>query len=446
LPQLMNERLKAVKFGGSSVAGPEQFRKVKAIIEADSSRKLVVVSAAGKRSADDHKLTDLLYLCHAHLTYGVSCSDILDTIEGRFCQIKEELGLSYDVKSEFRAFCAKLSKDVSVDEIVSRGEYFTAKLMAEYLGFGFADAKDCVHFGLDGQIDREKTDSAIKQAVEQHGCLVMPGFYGRLPTGRIKIMSRGGSDISGALLAAAAEADIYENWTDVSGILMADPRIVDNPRSIPLITYPELRELAFMGASVLHEESILPVKEKGIPLAIRNTNVPEAHGTLISDHIADEGEEQEERFITGVAGRRNFTIITVIKRNMNTSSTLRHALEILDRYHAQVEHITLGLDTFALVTSSAALGDALFDVLADIQKTCRPDDVRIEDNIALVAAVGRKMTFRPGISGKIFKALGENGVNIRTIAQGADELSIIIGVENKNFETAIRVLYEGFAG
>ncbi len=437
--------LRAVKFGGSSVAGPEQFKKVKSIIEAEPSRKLVVVSAAGKRSSDDHKLTDLLYLCHAHLTYGVSCDDILETIGARFLEIKRELGLEYDVEAEFEAFCKGLNKSVTVDEIVSRGEYFTARLMAEYLGFGFADARDCVFFGIDGQIDREKTDAAIKQAVKEHGRLVMPGFYGRLPTGRIKVMSRGGSDISGALLAAAAEADIYENWTDVSGILMADPRIVESPRSIPVITYAELRELAFMGASVLHEESILPVKEKGIPLAILNTNRPEDPGTVICDRVQEE-EAMHERFITGVAGRKNFTIITVIKRDMNTSSPLRHALEILDRYHAHVEHITLGLDSFAFVTSTAALGDALFDVLSDIRKTCRPDDVRIEDNIALVAAVGRKMTFRPGISGKIFKALGENGVNIRTIAQGADELSIIIGVDNKNFETATRVLYEGFAG
>lgn len=446
MPHLMNKMLKAVKFGGSSVAGPEQFKKVKAIIEADAARKLVVVSAAGKRSSDDHKLTDLLYLCHAHLTYGVSCREILDTISSRFLEIKTVLGLSYDVESEFNAFCSTLSKDSSVDEIVSRGEYFTAKLMAEYLGYGFADAKDCVFFGFDGQIDREKTEEAIKAAVAEHGKLVMPGFYGRLPTGRVKVMSRGGSDISGALLAAAANADIYENWTDVSGILMADPRIVSNPRSISVITYPELRELAFMGASVLHEESILPVKEKGIPLWIGNTNAPEDKGTYIYDQFTDNDNSPEERFITGVAGRKNFTIITVSKRNMNTSSTLRHALEILDRYHAQVEHITLGLDSFALVTASAALGDALYDVLADIKKTCRPDNVSIEDNIALVAAVGRKMTFRPGISGKIFKALGENGVNIRTIAQGADELSIIIGVENSNYETAIRVLYEGFAG
>ncbi len=436
--------LKVAKFGGSSVAGAEQFKKVKKIIEADPSRRLVVVSAAGKRDRDDHKLTDLLYLCHAHLTYGVSCADILGTIRQRFVDIRNELGLHYDVEGEFDALSAGLNRDMSVDELVSRGEYFTAKLMAEYLGYEFVDAASCIFFGFDGQIDREKTDSTIDAALKANGKILIPGFYGRLPTGKIKVMTRGGSDITGALGAAAVNADVYENWTDVSGILMADPKIVPDPSPIAHITYAELRELAFMGASVLHEESILPVKEKGIALNIRNTNRPEDPGTMIVDSI--EEEQAVDRFITGIAGRRNFTILTVLKRNMNTSMTLRQALEILDRYHASVEHITLGLDSFALVTSTAALGDGLYDVIADIQKTCRPDDIQVQDNIALVAAVGRKMTFRPGISGRLFKALGEHGVNIRTIAQGADELSIIVGVDNSNFDTAIRVLYDGFAG
>ena len=436
--------LKVAKFGGSSVAGAEQFKKVKKIIEADPSRRLVVVSAAGKRDRDDHKLTDLLYLCHAHLTYGVSCADILGTIRQRFVDIRNELGLHYDVEGEFDALSARLNRDMSVDELVSRGEYFTAKLMAEYLGYEFVDAASCIFFGFDGQIDREKTDSTIAAALKANGTILIPGFYGRLPTGKIKVRTRGGSDITGALGAAAVNADVYENWTDVSGILMADPKIVPDPSPIAHITYAELRELAFMGASVLHEESILPVKEKGIALNIRNTNRPEDPGTMIVDSI--EEEQAVDRFITGIAGRRNFTILTVLKRNMNTSMTLRQALEILDRYHASVEHITLGLDSFALVTSTAALGDGLYDVIADIQKTCRPDDIQVQDNIALVAAVGRKMTFRPGISGRLFKALGEHGVNIRTIAQGADELSIIVGVDNSNFDTAIRVLYDGFAG
>lgn len=436
--------LKVAKFGGSSVAGAEQFKKVKSIVEADPDIKVVVVSAAGKRSSDDHKLTDLLYLCHAHLSYGVPCDDIVHTIEQRLCQIRDELGISFDVGAEMEKLEKSMSKDMSADELVSRGEYLTSRLMADYLGFQFVDAADCVFFCFDGQIDKEKTYEAISAAYEKYDRIVLPGFYGRLPNGRIKVMTRGGSDISGALAAAAIDADMYENWTDVSGILMADPRIVNNPQPIEKITYAELRELAFMGASVLHEESVLPVKEKGIALNIRNTNHPEHPGTVIVDKI--EEEESHERFLTGIAGRKNFTIITVNKRNMNASQTLRQALEILDRYHANVEHITLGLDSFALVTATAPLGDGLYSLMGDLEKSCRPDNIQVNDGIALVAAVGRKMTYRPGISGKIFRALGEEKINIRTIAQGADELSIIVGVENSNYEAAVRVLYESFAG
>lgn len=436
--------VKVAKFGGSSVAGTEQFKKVKAIVERDPDIKVVVVSAAGKRSSDDHKLTDLLYLCHAHLSYGVPCDDIIHTIEQRLCQIRDELGISFDVGAEMEKLEKSMSKDMSADELVSRGEYLTSRLMADYLGFKFVDAADCVFFSFDGQIDKNKTYEAIADAYKQYGRIVLPGFYGRLPNGRIKVMTRGGSDISGALAAAAIDADMYENWTDVSGILMADPRIVKDPQPIEKITYAELRELAFMGASVLHEESVLPVKEKGIALNIRNTNCPEHPGTVIVDKIED--EESHERFLTGIAGRKNFTIITVNKRNMNTSQTLRQALEILDRYHANVEHITLGLDSFALVTATAPLGDGLYSLMGDLEKSCHPDNIQVNDGIALVAAVGRKMTYRPGISGKIFRALGEEQINIRTIAQGADELSIIVGVENKNFEAAVRVLYESFAG
>ena len=436
--------IKVAKFGGSSVAGAEQFAKVRHIIEEDPGRRVVVVSAAGKRSADDHKLTDLLYLCHAHLTYGVSCDEIFQTIENRFLELRDALQLQFDVGAELDALRKRLDRDMPVDYLVSRGEYFTARLMAEYLGYTFVDAADCVFFGLDGQIDREKTYEAIAAALAEHERILIPGFYGKLPTGRIKVMTRGGSDITGALAAAAVNAEVYENWTDVSGILMADPRIVSEPRPIATATYAELRELAFMGASVLHEESISPVKEKGISLNIRNTNRPQDPGTMIV--ASSEDDPDNDRFITGIAGRRNFTILTVVKQNMNTSLTLRQALEILDRYKAPVEHITLGLDSFALVMSSSAVGDSVYDVIADIRKTCRPDDVHVQDGIALVAAVGRRMTFRPGISGRLFKALGDSGVNIRTIAQGADELSIIVGVDNKNFETAIRVMYDGFAG
>ena len=436
--------LKVAKFGGSSVAGADQFRKVKAIVDADESRRIVVVSAAGKRSGDDHKLTDLLYLCHAHLTYGVSCDDIMNTVESRLVEIRDELGLSLDVGAELDRFRARLSKDTSVDEIVSRGEYFTSKLMAEFLGFAFVDAADCMFFTLDGQIDRERTDAAIRTALEENGKIVIPGFYGKLPTGRVRVMSRGGSDITGAIAAAAVDADVYENWTDVSGILMADPRIVNDPAPIAKITFAELRELAYMGASVLHEESVQPVKEKGIALNIRNTNRPEDLGTLIVEHVAE--TEQSERFITGIAGRKNFTIITVNKRNMKLSHSLRQSLEVFDRYGIPVEHITLGMDSFGFVASTAALGDALYDIIADIKKSCRPDDVRVQENIAMVSAVGRKMSSQPGVSGRLFQALGKAGVNIRTIAQGADELAITVGVENEQYENAIRVMYDSFAG
>ena len=436
--------LKVAKFGGSSVAGAEQFKKVKAIIEADPSRRIVVSSAAGKRDSSDHKLTDLLYLCHAHITYGVSCDDIIGTIRSRFAEIRDALGLRYDVEGDFDKLLPRLNRDMGVDELVSRGEYFTSRLLAEYLGYRFVDAADCVFFGLDGQIDREKTYAAIGNALKEYDRILIPGFYGKLPTGKIKVMSRGGSDISGALAAAAVNADVYENWTDVSGILMADPRIVDNPAPISTITYAELQELAFMGASVLHEDSISPVKEKGIALNIRNTNRPQDPGTMIVEEVEEDGEQ--ERFITGIAGRRNFTVLTIKKRPMNTNEALRQALDILDRYHVAVEHITLGLDSFALVASTSALGDSVYDVIADMQKAIRPDDVNVKEGISLVATVGRKMTSRPGTSGRLFHALGKSGINIRTIAQGSDELSIIVGVENADFEKAIKVLYERFAG
>ena len=436
--------LKVAKFGGSSVAGAEQFKKVKAIIEADPSRRIVVSSAAGKRDSSDHKLTDLLYLCHAHITYGVSCDDIIGTIRRRFAEIRDALGLRYDVEGDFDKLLPRLNRDMGVDELVSRGEYFTSRLLAEYLGYRFVDAADCVFFGLDGQIDREKTYAAIGNALKEYDRILIPGFYGKLPTGKIKVMSRGGSDISGALAAAAVNADVYENWTDVSGILMADPRIVENPAPISTITYAELQELAFMGASVLHEDSISPVKEKGIALNIRNTNRPQDPGTMIVEEVEEDGEQ--ERFITGIAGRRNFTVLTIKKRPMNTNEALRQALDILDRYHVAVEHITLGLDSFALVASTSALGDSVYDVIADMQKAIRPDDVNVKEGISLVATVGRKMTSRPGTSGRLFHALGKSGINIRTIAQGSDELSIIVGVENADFEKAIKVLYERFAG
>ncbi|MGX8685757.1 MAG: aspartate kinase [Spirochaetales bacterium] len=436
---------KVAKFGGSSVSSAIQFAKVKKIVSSDPSRHIVVISAAGKRSSDDHKLTDLLYLCHAHLTYGVSCNDIFKAICDRFIEIRDSLHLDYRIEDELENLRAKLNKDISVDYLVSRGEYLTSRLMAEYLGYFFLDASDCIFMNFDGSFDSEKIGSKIKAVLKDHPNIVIPGFYGSLPGGKIRVMSRGGSDITGSIAAVAAGADIYENWTDVSGILMADPRIVPNPKPIPRITYAELRELAFMGASVLHEEAVQPVKEAGIALNIRNTNVPEDEGTMIVPSIGGE-ELSGERFITGIAGRRNFDIITVRKHNMNVNQSLRQALEIFDTYKVNVEHITLGLDSFAVVASALQIGEGLYNICSELQKSLRASDVQIQEGIALVAAVGRKMSFRPGISGKLFRALGQEGVNIRTIAQGSDELSIILGVDNSQYESAVRVLYDSFAG
>ena len=437
--------IKVAKFGGSSVASAQQFKKVKDIILSDPSRRLVVVSAAGKRDSKDPKLTDLLYLCHAHLTYGVSCDDIFEKIKERFVEIRDELGLSYNVESDLDKLRASLSKDMSIDELVSRGEYFTSRLMAEYLGYYFLDAASCIFMDYDGSFIASQIAESLKKALAEHNGIVIPGFYGALPSGKIKVMSRGGSDITGSLVAAGCNADLYENWTDVSGILMADPRIVDNPSPISKITYSELRELAYMGASVLHEDSVAPVKEVGIPLNIRNTNEPSHPGTMIVEKI-DENEMSEDRFITGISGKRNFIILTVSKHMHNSNETLRGVLEILDRHNVRAEHITIGIDQFALVLPQATLGESLYTVIGEIKASLKPESVEVQDNIALVAAVGRKMIFRPGISGKLFNALGKEGINIRTIAQGSDELAIIVGVDNSQFENTIRVLYSGFAG
>ena len=435
--------LKVAKFGGSSLAGAEQFRKVKEIIQSDPGRRFVVVSAAGKRSSKDNKITDLLYLTYAHINYGVSHEDIFSMIEERYYAIRDELGLKFDLESEFAKLRAELNRDISVDYLVSRGEYLTARLMSEYLGYAFVDASECVFFAYDGQIDFERTYTAIAERALRAPRFVMPGFYGALPNGRIRVMSRGGSDITGAIVANALDADIYENWTDVSGILMADPKVVSDPKPIEMITYQELRELSYMGASVLHEESILPVKEKNIPLNIRNTNRPQDAGTMILDSIDDAAAPSG--LITGIAGRRSFTVLTIYKKHISTDTRIiRRTLEMLEMYKVEVEHITLGVDSFNVVLPTAQISDRIYDIIADIKRELKPDRIKMDDNIALIASVGRRMVSVPGSSAKLFGALGENNINIRMIAQGSEEISIIVGVDNKDFERTIRTLYEGF--
>jgi len=435
--------LKVTKFGGSSMADAGQYRKVKEIILSDRSRKVVVVSAAGKCAADNHKITDLLYLCHAHIQYGMDCSPVFDMIRGRYLQIRDELGLDLPLEEEFDALKRRLDKKrISQDELVSRGEYFSAKLMAACLGYEFVDSADWVFFKMDGTVDQSASYKALREKV--HGGVVIPGFYGIMPDGHIRTFSRGGSDITGALAAAALDADVYENWTDVSGILMADPRIVEDPLPIPEVTYDELRELSFSGAQVLHELTIFPVREKGIPLNIRNTNDPTAPGTMIRESFSSDSDPH--RFITGITGKKDFSIVHLTKRGLsNEVGLLRRILSIYERHNISVVYVPNGIDCVSVVVESEAIAPKLYSILAEVQQEIKPDTLNVIDKIAVVAAVGRRMANRPGISGQVFGALGKAGINIRWITQSPDELNIIFGVDNKDFSTAIRTLYHSFA-
>ena len=437
--------MKVVKFGGSSMADAGQYRKIRDILLADPQRKVVVVSAAGKRFSGDHKLTDLLYLCYSHVKYGVDCSLIFDMIKSRYLGIQNELKLQLDVGPELEELKKRVAaKEVSREELVSRGEYFSAKLMAAYLGFQFIDAADWVKFNMNGTVNLDESYAALRERMTPGVGVVTPGFYGAMPDGTIHTFSRGGSDITGSLAAAALDAEVYENWTDVSGILMADPRIVDDPQAIPEVTYDELRELSYSGAQVLHEDSIFPVREKNIPVNIRNTNDPEAPGTMIKE--AFPCDHDPDRFITGITGKQDFSIISVSKRGMsNQVGVLYKVLKVLVRHKISVDYVPNGIDNVSVVMPTKAVEKELYTIMAEIKQEAETDTVEVHHNIAVVAAVGRKMAYRPGISGKIFAAMGESGINIRMINQGPDELNIIFGVDNKDFKKAIRVLYDSFA-
>ena len=434
--------LKVLKFGGTSMADAQQYRKVRDIVRADPERRVVVVSAAGKRFSGDNKITDLLYLCHAHLQYGVSFDSIFDTIRDRYLAIRDELGLQTDLEREFDALKQKMQTGISREELVSRGEYFSALLMAEYLGFDFIDASQWLFFRYDGTVDQEKSYPALRALVTEKGA-VIPGFYGLMPDGKVRTLTRGGSDITGALAAAALNASVYEDWTDVSGILMADPRIVDNPKTIERATYSELRQLSYSGAQVLHEMTVFPVREKNIPLNIRNTNDPDHPGTLISDEFVD--QKNNQRFITGIAGKKDFSIVTISKKGMaGAVGTLRAIVEIFEDNTVPICYTPTGIDVISLVVPTEKLTPHLYTVTDELRSKVHPDSIKVADNIAIVAAVGRKMAYRAGTSGKIFAALGEQGINIRMISQGPDELNILVGVDEKDYAATIRVLYDAF--
>ena len=429
---------KVVKFGGSSLANATQFKKVKNIVEADSSRNVVVVSALGKRNKEDHNITDLLYLTAAHLKYSVDALSVFNIIKERYFEVKAELELDIDLDAEFKEIESHFSKNIDEEYLVSRGEYLAAKMMAKYLGYTFIDAKDIICFNFDGTVNDELIKEKVQEVIKFNKKIVVPGFYGAYPDGNIHLLSRGGSDVTGSILASSTEATIYENWTDVSGFLVTDPRIVKDPKQIKQISYEELRELSYMGANVLHEDTIFPVQELEIPINIRNTNRPDDEGTIITSKCTDNSQ-----IITGIAGKKNYESITIIKKQkVQKLKVMREVLDVLNKYKVNVEHIPSSIDTFSLIIESAAIAKKLYEVIAELKKLEDVQDVLIDNDIALVAIVGRNMATKVGMSAKLFSILGKNNINIKVIAQASQELSIIVGVQNSQFENAIKAIYD----
>lgn len=433
--------LVVTKFGGSSLSSSTQFQKVKNIVESDAKRKIVVVSALGKRTSDDTKITDLLYILHAHLKYSVPYSDIWEMIYSRYVEIKEKLNINYDIEQDLSDLYSELNKNISKDYLVSRGEFLTAKLMSAYLGYAFVDAKDVLLFDYNGVLNEEKTNELVKEAFEKHGTIVVPGFYGGFPNGDIHLLSRGGSDVTGSILAKCLQVSLYENWTDVSGVLAADPRIIDSPKSIKEITYSELRELSYMGFNVLHEETIFPVRSLNIPINLKNTNDPLHPGTLIKNDCKD-----EEELITGIAGKKDFISFDIKKTHMsNEIGFLRKALSIFEKYNVSIDHIPSGIDTFSVICSKGNVSKYKYEIISDLKNDLEAD-VIVDEDLALVAIVGRNMHGKSGVCGNIFSTLGSLGINVKIIAQGPSELSIIIGVETKDYDKALKSLYAKLVG
>ena len=425
------------------MASAAQYAKVRAIVEADPARTVVIVSAAGKKNKDDHKITDLLYLCHAHVRYGVSCDSVFSMIAQRYLEIRDDLGLQTDLEGELEKIRQSMDWGISEAGLASRGEYLSARLMADYLGFTFVDAVEWLRFRLDGTVDEEYSYAALRRLAEGKK-VVIPGFYGAMADGSIRTFTRGGSDITGALAAAALDADVYENWTDVPGILMADPRIVENPESIPRVTYAELRDLSYTGAQVLHEDTIFPVAEKHIPVNIRNTNDPEHPGTIIMERF-DNDDADSQRFITGIAGKKDYAFLSIYKKGLsNEIGTMRKIFQIIEEHQIPLEYTPNSIDTICLVLPGPQLEKKQHSIVAALEQTLRPDKIELTKGVAIIAAIGRKMANRPGIAGKIFSALGDAGINIRMISQGSRAVNIILGVDNGEFATAVRVLYDSF--
>ena len=432
---------KVVKFGGSSLASAKQFQKVGSIIRSDEARRYVVPSAPGKRSSDDTKVTDMLYSCYGLALQGRDFTEELLAIKSRYDEIIEGLGLSVRLDDEFKTisenFCAKVGRDYAA----SRGEYLNGILMADYLGFEFIDSADYIKFDEQGIFDAETTDRLLSAKLAEMDSAVIPGFYGSTPDGKVKTFSRGGSDVTGSIVAKAIHADMYENWTDVSGFLIADPRIIKNPKAIDTITYRELRELSYMGASVLHEDAIFTVRQEGIPINIRNTNAPEDKGTLIVEDTC-----RKPRFvITGIAGKKDFASITIEKAMMNSEiGFCKKVLEVFDENNISIEHMPSGIDTMTIFVHQDEFEEKEQKVIAGIHRAVEPDFLELESDLALIAVVGRGMRATRGTSGRIFSALAHANVNVKMIDQGSSELNIIIGVRNHDFELAIKAIYDIF--
>ncbi len=435
--------VKVVKFGGSSLADAKQFQKVANIIRADSDRKYVVPSAPGKRFKEDDKVTDLLYKSFESAGKP-EFSEVFGKIRERYSDIVKGLGIEFPLDDELRTIEACIISKAGRDYAASRGEYLNAKILAVYLGYEFIDAAEVVFFNDDGSLDSEKTNTVLSERLVNTERAVIPGFYGSMPNDTIKTFSRGGSDISGAIVARAADADVYENWTDVSGFLIADPRIIDNPAPIELITYRELRELSYMGATVLHEDSIFPVKVAGIPIEIKNTNAPEDKGTRIVAACRDTNKSMAN-VITGIAGKKGFSVLTLEKDMMNEEIGFgKRVLEVITKYGLCFEHLPSGIDTMGLVLDGEKLLGYEDELIADLFAATASDSINIENNISLVAVVGRKMRNAPGTAARVFNALAKADINIRLIDQGSSELNIIIGVDTKDFEEAIKAIYNEF--
>ena len=434
--------VKVAKFGGSSVADALQIEKIRNIIENDEDIKYVVVSAPGKRFSEDSKVTDLLYLCKTHIEHKIPYEQIFQVICDRFMAVEVNLDVDIDLEHEFEEIKRNLEAGASADYIASRGEYLNAMIIASYLGYDFVDAAKIVKFDEKGRFMEELTDKAIKKELANHEKAVIPGFYGSKIDGSVKTFSRGGSDITGSIIARAVGADMYENWTDVSGFLMADPRIVKDPKPISTVSYKELRELSYMGASDLHEDAIYPARVANIPINIRNTNRPEDPGTIIT---AEPAKLEDGQIIAGIAGSKDFTVIAMYKNLMSSErGFIRKMTGILEDFDVPIEHIPSGIDTLSVVIDNNVIDGRLDEIVEEFTRQLKPDTIEVFEDMALIATVGHGMSSRTGVSAALFTALAKEKINIRMIDQGSSEMNIIVGVENKDFEKAIKSIYEAF--